>query len=437
MSRAIRMALALSLAAVCLAVAGPARAEEKVCRLDHAVVAYDGIPDDYAQAIARTVEAARQAAVELFAFDMPETITVAVTCDAKARVRLFNDGQDRFSLTVRSAKDLRKPAASGIFHLYGLCHEVGHLAMYRPIRDHSWMTVAAAEGWAHYVGSRLVDEVHARQGPDLWPDRYGYLADGMQRLARQLATGNPGDVGRGADLWKELAAIVGDKGLAPILQTWAKAEIDPADPGAAVRKALLAANDDKRLADWWNKAEPQFIFKRPRSDFAARTLSPRDLAGQPEELAHDDGTAAGKKSIAGGGHAVRFEVTGDTFYLTAVRIHGSRYGTPQAPNEDFHVWLCDAEMKAIADYPLPYSLFDRGEARWVTLRIPPTNVPSKFIVCVGFNPTATKGVFVSRDAASGGNSLSGLPGGGAGQFGEGDWLIRAVVDQARGADPLR
>jgi hypothetical protein len=82
-------------------------------------------------------------------------------------VRLFNDGQDRFVLSLTSVDQLQPPSKSGIFHVYGLCHELGHLAMYRVIKRHEWLSTAAAEGWAHSVGSRLVDCVFAAEGAQL------------------------------------------------------------------------------------------------------------------------------------------------------------------------------------------------------------------------------------------------------------------------------
>ena len=99
----------LVLLAACLALAGQASSAEettpaKTYRSDHAVVSYTVISEDYAKAITRTVEAARNVAVEQFGFDMPETITIKV--HQGKHVRLFNDGQDRFSLTVRSEADL-------------------------------------------------------------------------------------------------------------------------------------------------------------------------------------------------------------------------------------------------------------------------------------------------------------------------------------------
>jgi len=153
--------------------------------------------------------------------------------------------------------------------------------------------------------------------------------------------------------------------------------------------------------------------------------------GEGREVAHDDGAMAGKRSIAGGGHAVRFEAPGDGWCVTAVKLHGSRYGYPQAPKEDFHVWICDKEFKPIADFPFPYSTFARGEAKWVTLKVKPTKVPAKFIVCFGFNPEQTKGVFASYDAEGTGNSLVGLPGSHATPFRNGDWLIRAKIEQRK------
>lgn len=410
--------------------------EEKVFRTEGAVVSYSGINEAYAEAIALTVATARDVAVEVWGFDMPETIHVDVQTNPDGRVRLFNDGQDRLILRIRSEDDLRKPAVSGIFHIYGLCHEVGHLGMYRVIGDHSWMTTGAAEGWAHYAGSRIVDAVHSGRGESLWPDTYDYLADGTRRLDGQLSGEKPGATVKGAALWKELVGIVGEKGVAPVFAAWGKAEIDRSDPGAALRKALLATREDQRLGTWWNKAEALMIIKQPRSGFAARRAKTSELTGKPVEHAHDDGTAAGKNSIAGSGHGVRFSVLGGGWYLTSVRIHGSRYGQPRPPRENFHVWLCDKDLKVIAEFTFRYAKFTRGGPRWVTLKTVPTSVPQDFVICVGFNPARTKGVYVSRDKESSGDSLTGLPGRGSRSFDKGDWLIRARVDLLSASNPL-
>lgn len=410
---------------------------EQTYRLDNVVVNYSNIESNYAEAIAKTAEAARAVAAEQFGFDMPQTIKFKVNCDLKEKVRLFNDGQDSLYLSIRQPSDLKKPAESGIFHIYGICHEVGHLAMYRIIKDHGWMTSDASEGWAHYIGSRIVDGVYEKCKGELWPDRYHYLADGTARLNNQLADPNAGGLIKAARLWKELADIVGDKGVAEVFRAWSKAQIDPADPGSALRKSLLGLNEGKSLEKWWNKAESVLVFKRSKSEFAARTAERKELAGEAFELTYDDGKQAEKKSIAGSAHAVQFEIPGKDWYLTEVKIYGSRYGYPAAPKEDFHIWLCDKDFKVIADFPQPYSKFERGNPKWVTLLLKPTNVPSQFIVCAGFNPTGTKGVFVGYDSEGSGNSFTGLPGEEKKSFSEGDWMIRVKVDQLKNADSLK
>ncbi len=421
----------------CLMFSSLVLADDQIYRTDNTVVTYSGIETKYVEALAQTVEVARAIAVRQFGFDMPETIKITVRRDPRQRVRLFNDGNDRLYLTVRTAKDLSKPSESGVFHIYGICHEVGHLAMYRIIRDHSWITSDGAEGWAHYIGSQIVDGVYARKKEDLWPDKYNYLADGTARLKKQLAKPNPSGLMKAVRLWMELADIVGDKGIAGVFKAWAGVDVDPADPGAAIRKALLAVKTDPRLGQWWNKAEPVLVFKRPKSGFVARTAERKDLAGQPMNLAHDDGRQSGKSSIAGGGHAVRFKIPGDSWYLTGVRIYGSRYGYPAPPKENFHIWLCDSDFKTIADFPQPYAKFKRGNPRWANSTLKPTNVPSEFIICVGFNPTGTKGVYVGYDESGTGNSFTGLAGKKGQAFNKGDWLIRVRLDQLKTADSLR
>lgn len=404
-----------------------------------ASIVYEGVDGKVATAIAKTVEAAWAVANEDFAFDLPERIYVDIRMDPKGGRRLFNDGKDRLFLAVDEARAFDRPSKSGTFHLYGICHEIGHLAMYRPISDHSWLTSDAAEGWAHYIGSRMVDGVYRKRGPELWPDAYDYREDGTARLERQLKADRPSAMTRAASHWKQFGELVGDHGMSRVFVEWGKATIDPTNPGTALRKALLAAvpPEKKKAAEaWWKEFEPTFVIRQKRSGVVARTIKPGALSGRPLLLSQDDGQPAGKKSMAGSGHAVRFNAPGTDWYLTEVRLHGARYGTVMAPREDLHVWLCDDAFNVIADFKQPYSKFERGEPSWVTLKVKPMRVPATFFVCVGFNPTATKGVYVSRDGNAGGASFFGLPGKQPVAFEEGDWLIRAGVDRPKTAEAL-
>ncbi len=312
--------------------------------------------------------------------------------DADGQVNLFNDGADHIFLTIRSQDNLLKPGTSGVYQIYGLCHEVGHMAMYRLIPDHSWITGDGAEGWAHYMGSCLVDAVYAKQGADLWPDRYDYIEDGTKRLDKQLSSQKASESAKAAGAWKKLAGIVGDKKIAPIFRAWGQCKFDPADPGKDLGKAL-SANAGEQAGPWWDDAQDILILKRGKSKVTAETADEGKLSGKTHELAHDDGKSAGQNSLAGGGHAVRFEAPNDSSYLTEVRIYGARYGMPAPPKENFHVWLCDKDFKVIADNQFPYSKFPRGNPRWVDLKTKSTRVPREFIVCAGFQSHGHQGSF--------------------------------------------
>src|SRR5439155_9675515 len=169
-----------------------------------------GISEPQAQAIADTLAEARKAYVELFGFDMPARIECTVECGADKPTRLFTDGEDRVFLSMPSPDKLLRPSKSGTFTLYGLCHELGHVAMYRVLKDRGWMTSAGAEGWAHYAGSIVVDEVYKARGETLWaPDPYDYRADGTARLDKQLKERSPSPVALGAGKWLALGKIVG------------------------------------------------------------------------------------------------------------------------------------------------------------------------------------------------------------------------------------
>lgn len=425
------MTRSLWIAAFCLLGFCPgARGEEQTYRTRHVLVTYSGVDEKYAIAVARVTQAARNQAADAHGYDMPEIISITLDCKSENQPQLYTDGTDHFTLLVRTEEDLAPPAKSGIFHLYGLCHEVSHLAMYRLMPKHEWLSFGAAEGWAHYLGSRLVDQVWEQEGNTLWPIAYDYRADGTQRLERQLRAAHPDAITVGAGAWKELAALVGEKQMPAVFKAWGAASVDPFDPAPGAQAALLQFNGQEKVRAWWDKHNEQLISKQPRSDFPVQTLAKTQLTGKPEPLALDDGQEAGKRSFSGGGHAVVFESPDENSYLTTVRIFGNRYGTPTAPKEDFHIWLCDSEGKVIRDFSFAYALFARGNPRWVDLPVEPTRTPKKFMIVAAFDPSATKGVFVYHDAAMDADSREGMPGR-LSKFDKGDWMMRAVLDKAK------
>lgn len=166
--------------------------------------------------------------------------------------------------------------------------------------------------------------------------------------------------------------------------------------------------------------------------FVLLALLPALAAAQDETvLKHDDDTQESKRSITGAGHAVRFECPdGEKWYVTGVALHGSRYGMPQPPREDFLVCVTSDDMKKAVKIKKPYSLFERGEEKWVPIEIPPVEVQGAFQVVVFFNPTRTKGVYVGIDEnSSPTHSTTVVPSDPESSPSElkGDWMIRALV----------
>ena len=232
---------------VCAAAAMPVAADW--VKSDHVVVSYAGIDKSYAEAIARIVETARSATIEQFGFNMPATIRVVVTVAPQKKRRLCNDGRDGILLTIRSEKDLLKPEASGLLHVYGMCHEVGHLAMYR-LTPPTWMSPAAAEGWAHYLraasgGRRLCEGGRGLVARSLRLRKRGREAVGRSSIAAaDESDDDNGFITKGAAAWKQLVDIVGDKGIAPIFLAWGRAKYDPANP-PGLRKGIRGRHQKK------------------------------------------------------------------------------------------------------------------------------------------------------------------------------------------------
>ncbi len=409
-----------------------------VLETKHADVTFTGVDRAYAQAIADVLAAARKIYLDEFAADLPEKFFVQVTCARGEPTRLYTDGQDHVSLSVPSVKKLAQPSASGVHNVYGMCHELGHMVMYRVLKDRDWLTSAAAEGWAHYAGSVVVDGVFAELGADVWPDPHDYRDDGLQRLAQQLAADKPSEITRAAGMWQELEELVGRPGLVKLFGVWQRSDIDATAPQESVLAGIaeLHPKSKDRLDKWWETAGPLLVEPRARSAKQAVRARATQLTGKPLILGADDDSMEGRKSIAGGGHARKFASPGGgDWYLRAVWVYGARYGRPREASR-FDVALCDTELKSIASAKKPYTSFSRGDMEWVRLEVTPTRVPAEFYVCLNFRPTATKGVYVAFDDSTQGNSLVGTPGKPGSSFDAGDWMIRAELDQLKSSDAL-
>ena len=150
-------------------------------------------------------------------------------------------------------------------------------------------------------------------------------------------------------------------------------------------------------------------------------------------LSYNDGKAEGKKSLGGSGEIISFMLPVERKKVAGVRIHGSRYGTPTPPNEDFDIYLLDAKSgEVVATETAKYSKFNRGPEKWVEIPFAdPLEVPLEFKVALNFRAEKTKGVYVSFDTSTGGqHSEMGLPGDKVMPTNTGgDWMIEVVLSK--------
>jgi beta-lactamase regulating signal transducer with metallopeptidase domain len=163
----------------------------------------------------------------------------------------------------------------------------------------------------------------------------------------------------------------------------------------------------------------------------ASVQTPEDAA----ILAYTDGTAEGKRSLGASGHAIRFERSAPNYserpFLEAVQIAASRYGSPEPPEEDFRLYVLNKDFQVVADLPYPYSMIERGDLQWYTLRTPSIELPETFYIALAFNPHQTKGIYLALDSSvASSHSLQGLPDSGYEAVDETyDWMVRVLLSE--------
>ncbi len=168
--------------------------------------------------------------------------------------------------------------------------------------------------------------------------------------------------------------------------------------------------------------------------FPSKNVLAADESGDMTGMKYDDDTAEGRMSL-GYGEMVHFVLPKAGEKIAGIRIHGSRYATPEPPKEQFLVYFMNPdETEVLSTQLAPYSLFSLGDEKpgkekWVDVTFAhPVEAPQDFWVVLDFRATPRKGVFVSYDTSTGGkHSRVGLPGveSRPADFG-GDWMIELI-----------
>lgn len=174
---------------------------------------------------------------------------------------------------------------------------------------------------------------------------------------------------------------------------------------------------------WWTMGTGEAIAQRPSAPQEAA------IPADATRLSYVDDTAESKRSYSDTGFGVAFTRPSKGRYLVAVQMFASRYGMPQAPQEDFHVYVIGPDKKVIQDVPCPYGLIERGQERWYTIPIPHVEVPEDFLVAFNFNAQRTKGIYLGIDQdVKQTHSFTGLPQEGYQPVKEPiEWMVRAYV----------
>ena len=71
-------------------------------------------------------------------------------------------------------------------------------------------------------------------------------------------------------------------------------------------------------------------------------------SGRPKwTLKYGNGQPAGKKSLGGSGEMIRFTLPDVASKVSGIRIHGSRYGMPEAPKESFLIYFLNHDLSEV------------------------------------------------------------------------------------------
>jgi len=375
-----------------------------------------GIPPAYAKAFLNLTTEARRVYADQFKFNMPDTFVVRITKDHNGQTMLWTDGESEINLMVTSIANLAPSPQSGVFNIYGICHELGHMAMYRNVNPLG-LPEGVPEGWAHYAGSVVLDEVYKKLGPSLWPAPYNYASvEGLARLEKQSK--NP-EKSKNPDIRAAIAfyAVHQRYGAAKVMEAMnaaMKGRPQGKDLMPRFINALVKVTGDGTAR---NLIPKDMQTSKIKWEVAQREITDQTVAGLVQDqdaagvlLRYDNGTSVDKRSTSGAGHAIVFKTPPGRWAVDYVTMYGSRYGTATPPKENFQIFICDHDFGVIRAIEQPYHLLTRDKPKWYRMDFDPVPVPEGFYVCVYFSPTATRGFYMHRSkSAKQSHSKSALP----------------------------
>jgi len=224
---------------------------------EHFLLRQSGMEEKQVAALLILMETAHASITTRFGFEQVGAIAgkrihLRVTLDDDLGTALFtNPRSAKFSqIVLRGPKTvLNAPTNGGPHVVYGFCHEFGHVLIGWEDGKHCW---------AHYLGSVVASDVHAKLGNAGWWDPYDYHAiEGLPRFEKEIEGAAPGlsderSMGR---LFREIGVRFGEDVYAKAV-TWIRANREGVPFNAVrlykiadLRAALVAITKDQEAVD--------------------------------------------------------------------------------------------------------------------------------------------------------------------------------------------
>ncbi len=413
----------------------PSPADTIVIKKPGVVVEVTWIDKVYGEAFTAILSEARREYEETFGLSLPETITLEARREPQGTTNLWTDGESYLFLTIKSKSKLAPPTQSGVFNIYGVCHELGHIVMYRGMKNLIGLPDGVGEGWAYYAGSVVVDAVAKSLGRSIWPEPYDVATvEGSTRLRKKIEDKKCKDLDPedcAAKVFYELEKRHGRKIVGHALKMALSERPSGKELMPLFVQSIRKLTGDPNAGNWIPQQmlipETKWQVKERKVDdnYFADTKVLSDKTGVL--LYYDDGTSEGQRSTAGSGHAVLFRKPEGNWLLDSIDVFGSRYGETKPPDKNFTIYICDEEFNPVHEFSMPYGLFQRGENQWFRIYIYPVSVPKRFYACLSFEPTYNRGVYVAYDeSVKHSHSRLALPYTHVSDVeGKYDWMIRA------------
>ncbi|HWL93646.1 MAG TPA: hypothetical protein VNT79_08925 [Phycisphaerae bacterium] len=446
---------------------------------ERALVKSEGVPREFADAMANVVDTVVGFYRDEFGLDLPARPTLLATLAKSNRPGVLLSGPEEITLLLSRIDQLKSPKQDGLFNVYALAVELGEMAKQRMIGDAKWMTDQASKGLTHYLASEATDRLNAVYSRNVWPDKADYAGEGLRLLEQRLRKGNRPAMVDAAGQWQELTRLQDRKSLGPLLAAMNKA-INEKQPIETAIAALPGATDSRgrpKLDRWLRDFRSELIVQDDAKP--ARRKGSVQLRNDPVTLRHDDNRGLLEVVSAADAPVVFYQLPAGEWYVTGVRIFGAMEGRTTRDSLPT-VWICDRDMRPIASTPVPPGVMRGTSPRWREVRFSPAAaVAGEITVCVtpsgedavipqsgkpaqsptdesspavqpDTTKTKTRGnekkfedaqstepvLKIGLDDSSKGHSAVGTPGWSVRPYEKGDWMIQVIVDSDRTADPL-